>query len=202
MLTCPKCGRQVRPQPLCLYCGTRLQTTPVAILGMNGAQWLAEGARVLALAQRERAEKAVRNALQLDPTLDQAWLLLTRTLAELGRHGEARKALEEGVRANPGSAPLREALRVAETVTGTGGPILAARRLAEAGNHTAAVSTLDQVLRNPALRAAPESAVVLVLRVLLVTDAPVGGTLARELAAVNARLPLPAGQQAVEVVPL
>jgi hypothetical protein len=41
-----------------------------------------------------------------------------------------------------------------------------------------------------------------VRRVLLVTDAPVGDALARELASVNARLQLPSGQPAVEVVPL
>jgi serine/threonine-protein kinase len=61
-----------------------------------------------ATAWLRKAEADYRGALAVQPQLPLVWMNLARTLDDLGDRAAATKALQEGARANPGNARLRE----------------------------------------------------------------------------------------------
>jgi len=64
----------------------------------------------LTVRQFEAAKAAFREATEMDPQLEQAWIMQARIESAFGRHREAIAILEQASRANPGSFAIDQSL--------------------------------------------------------------------------------------------
>lgn len=102
MISCPKCGRQVQPKRVCLYCGAVLSAgAPGSVQGRDALGWVQEGLHQVQAMQHDRAIAAFDNALTLDPRSAAAWAGKARGHAARGERDEAVKALNEALAIDP-----------------------------------------------------------------------------------------------------
>jgi tetratricopeptide (TPR) repeat protein len=105
VIACPKCQRRVAEKRTCMCCGALLTTAPAAVLGMNEQQWVAEGLRVAALGQHERAVGCFDKALQVNPSSAVAWF--NRSVAlQFSDPDEAERSARRALALAPGSAKV------------------------------------------------------------------------------------------------
>ena len=101
MIACPKCGRQVQPKRMCIYCGAVLSSAPASVQGRYAMAWVQEGLRAEQAMQHEKAISCFDNALKIDPKHAVAWGAKARAHAARGERDEAVRCLNESLAIDP-----------------------------------------------------------------------------------------------------